>query len=73
MTAPPTTEPQRLRTCSLLNRSAVRSKALELAGMTRAHKWTRVGKSFLDRIEARTRAAIAEEIRTHPSVGKTLL
>lgn len=58
---------------SVINATQVRQKALEIAGMTRAHKWTRVGKSFLDRIEAKTRAAIAEEVRTHPSKGKTLL
>jgi hypothetical protein len=55
------------------NATQVRALALEIARLTRHHKWTRVGKPFLDRIEARTRAAIAEEIRTHPSKGKTLL
>ena len=56
-----------------LNRSHVKRTALEIASMTRAQGFTRVGKTFLDRIEARTRAAIAEEVRIHPSRGKTLL
>lgn len=47
--------------------------ALEIAQAIRAQKFERVGKSFLDRIEAKARAAIAEEVRIHPSKGKTLL
>lgn len=61
------------RTPHLINRAQVKAKALEIASMTRAQGWSRVGASFLDRIEARTRAAIAEEVRIHPSKGKTLL
>lgn len=57
----------------ITNRTKVRQHALELAAMTRSYKFVRVGKSFLDRIEARARAAIAEEVRCHPSKGKTLL
>jgi hypothetical protein len=56
-----------------LNASRVRKTALEIAAQTRAQKFTRVGASFLERIEAKTRAAIAEEVRQHPSKGKTLL
>lgn len=56
-----------------LNQSRVRRTALELAANTRAHKFTRIGKSFLDRIEAQTRVAIEREVRQHPSKGKTLL
>lgn len=56
-----------------LNRSRVKRTALEIAGTTRAKKFTRVGASFLLRIEAKCRAAIAEEVRLHPSKGKTLL
>lgn len=58
---------------SIINRAAVKRRALEIAGLTRAQKFSRVGKSFVDRVEARTRAAIAEEVRNHPSKGKTLL
>lgn len=56
-----------------LNRARVKRTALELAAATRAHKFSRVGTTFLERIEARTRAAIVEEIKRHPSKGKTLL
>ena len=56
-----------------INRSRVRRTALELAASMRAQKFTRVGQSFLDRIEAKIRVAIAEEVRLHPSKGRTLL
>jgi hypothetical protein len=32
-----------------------------------------VGSSFVERIEAKVHAAIREEVRIHPSKGKTLL
>jgi hypothetical protein len=57
-----------------LNRSRVKQTALELAAQLRpANKFARVGQSFVDRIEAATRRAIASEVKTHPSKGKTLL
>lgn len=62
-----------MNTTPHLNRAKVRATALEIAALTRAQNFQRVGASFLDRIEARTRAAIAEEVRKHPSKGKTLL
>ncbi len=59
---------------SVLNRTRVHQLALELASQIRpANHFSRVGRSFLDRIEAKTRAAIASEVRAHPSTGKTLL
>lgn len=62
-----------MNTTPHLNRSKVKQTALEIATKTRAQGFTRVGKSFLDRIEAQTRAAIAREVQQHPSKGKTLL
>lgn len=57
-----------------LNRERVRQTALDLAKTLRpANKFNRVGLSFLQRIEAQTRAAIASEIKRHPSKGHTLL
>lgn len=57
-----------------LCRARVKRSALELAATLRPfNKFKRVGLSFLQRIEAKTRAAIAEEVRQHPSKGKTLL
>ncbi len=38
-----------------------------------SNRFTRVGMSFIERIEAKVRAAIREEVRIHPSKGKTLL
>jgi hypothetical protein len=63
-----------MNTTPHLNRSRVKQTALEIAGMIRpANKFARVGSSFVERIEAKVRAAIREEVRIHPSKGKTLL
>ncbi len=56
---------------SLLNRKAVRSEALR-APRARAHGFTRVSKSFLDKIEAHVAELVAAEVHRHPSIGKTL-
>ncbi len=56
---------------SLLNRAHVRRMVLDLARRTRP-KFTRVGGAFLDRIEARVRDIVHDELRRHPSTGKTL-
>lgn len=57
-----------------LCRSKVKQTALEIAAAIRpANKFSRVGMSFLERIEAKVRIAIREEVRIHPSKGKTLL
>jgi hypothetical protein len=63
-----------LSTTPHLCRSRVKQTALELAAAIRpANKFQRVGMSFVERIEAKVRAAIREEVRIHPSRGKTLL
>jgi hypothetical protein len=56
---------------NIINRAAVKKRALELVSQ-RAWKPTRVSASFLDRIEAQTRAMIVREVQAHPSKGKTL-
>lgn len=57
-----------------LNRAKVRETALEIAKLSRPfHAFDRVGSSFLLKIEAAARAAIALEVKRHPSKGKTLL
>jgi len=57
-----------------LCRSKVKQTALEIAAAIRpANKFSRVGMSFVERIEAKVRAAIREEVRIHPSKVKTLL
>ena len=57
-----------------LNREKVKQTALEIAHIERPF-WNcqRVGLSFLQRIEALTRAAITQEVKRHPTKGKTLL
>ena len=70
------TPPQvlKLNTTPHLNRARVKRTALELAAKLRpANKFSRVGMSFIERIEARVRDAVRSEVQSHPSKGKTLL
>jgi len=63
-----------INTTPHLCRSKVKQTALEIASRDPpANKFSRVGMSFVERIEAKVRAAIREEVRIHPSKGKTLL
>ena len=63
-----------INTTPHLCRSKVKQTALEIASAIRpTNKFSRVGMSFVERIEAKVRAAIREEVRIHPSKGKTLL
>jgi hypothetical protein len=63
-----------INTTPHLCRSKVKQTALEIAAAIRpANKFSRVGMSFVERIEAKVRVAIREEVRIHPSKGKTLL
>src|ERR1022692_1055373 len=62
-----------INTTPHLCRSKVKQTALEIAAAIRpANKFSRVGMSFVERIEAKVRVAIREEVRIHPSKGKTL-
>jgi hypothetical protein len=56
-----------------LNRAKVKQTALEIAGQTRGQGFSRVGLTFLERIEFATQSAIRREVAQHPSRGKTLL
>jgi hypothetical protein len=63
-----------INTTPHLCRSKVKQSALEIASAIRpANKFNRVGMSFVERIEAKVRAVIHEEVRIHPRKGKTLL
>ena len=63
-----------INTTPHLCRSKVKQTALEIASAIRpSNKFSRVGMSFVQRIEAKVRVAIREEVRIHPSKGKTLL
>lgn len=64
----------KLNTTPHLCRSKVKKTALDMAAQIRhANGFKRVGMSFIERIEAKVVAAIREEVRSHPSKGKTLL
>ncbi len=51
----------------------VRRHALEIAKANRAQKFTRVGKSFMDAVEANAKNFIHSRVMKHPSKGKTLM
>jgi hypothetical protein len=56
----------------LINKKAVREYALAQVTQLRHHSFERVGASFIDRIEGAVRNTIVQEIKAHPSKGKTL-
>ena len=63
-----------INTTPHLCRSKVKQTALEIASAIRpTNKFSRVGMSFVERIEAKARAAIRAESRARPSKAKTLL
>lgn len=58
---------------SLLNRKAVRERALDFAANNgRGNRFERVSNTFINRIEAKLNNIILDEVKRHPSVGKTL-
>ena len=58
---------------SILNKTHAKRFALDYADTKRKGKFTRYGQSFHDRIEARCRAVIRQEVDNHPTKGTTLL
>ena len=62
-----------MNTTPLFNRSAVKAHALRLSQEHRAGKFTRVGEDFLLRVHAKLTNILYDEVKRHPSVGKTLL
>ncbi len=56
----------------LLNPAKVRRYALDLAERERHHDFTAVSVEFIQRIDARLRNIIRDEIKRHPSRGKRL-
>jgi hypothetical protein len=56
----------------LLNPAKVRQYALDLAERERHHDFTAVSVEFIQRIDARLRNIIRDEIKRHPSRGKRL-
>lgn len=57
---------------TLLNKAAAREYALEQSRLQRNGRFTRVSKSFVDGLDAVLRTVIAERVRRHPGIGKTL-
>ena len=62
-----------LNTTPFLNRSACKKFLLDYAQQTRGFEPTRCGLSILERLNAKLVAMMREEVRIHPSKGKTLL
>jgi hypothetical protein len=56
----------------LLNPAKVRRYALDLAERELHHDFTAVSVEFIQRIDARLRNIIRDEIKRHPSRGKRL-
>jgi hypothetical protein len=56
----------------IIKKNKVREYALQLAGASRSHKFTRVSQGFMNDVEYRTRQAISQFVGAHPSKGKTL-
>jgi hypothetical protein len=56
-----------------INAKAVRELALHLAAAHRPTQgFNRVSKEFLERIDAKVRNLVLNEVKTHPSKGHTL-
>jgi hypothetical protein len=56
----------------LLNPARVRQYALDFAHKERHHAFTAVSVEFIQRIDARLRNLIQDEVKRHPSKGKRL-
>jgi hypothetical protein len=61
-----------MNTTPFINRRTVRKLALDYAAANRAGRFTRVGKSFFERVDARLRNIVTSEVQSHPSICKTL-
>jgi hypothetical protein len=56
-----------------INAKSVRNLALHIAKEYRpAWGAERVSRKFLERIDAKVRVLITQEVKAHPSVGKTI-
>lgn len=55
----------------IINETRLRNFALSCAEQ-RAHRFERVSKEFIERMDARLKAMVADEIKRLPSKGKTI-
>jgi len=60
------------RQSRVINRTYVKTWALDYADTNRSHKFTRVSEQFLNAVEANTKAFIRDRINRAPSKGLTL-
>jgi|688.fasta_scaffold299580_6 hypothetical protein len=58
---------------SLINRSACKKFVLSVAEDTRTKKFTRVSADVFDHLEYVMQKAIRDLVRTHPTIGKTIM
>ena len=58
---------------SLINRSACKKFVLSVAEDTRTKKFTRVSADVFDHLEYVIQKAIRDLVRTHPTVGTTIM
>lgn len=57
---------------SILNKAAFKEYVLSLSKEHRLGKFTRVGASFFERLEAKLKNLTVDEVKRHPSKGVTL-
>ena len=60
------------KTHGLVNRKAIRAFLLEYAQRNRVHRFTRVGDSLFDDIEAAVRQKCRAIVDSQPSLGRTI-
>lgn len=56
-----------------LNRSNTKKALIELSLCRRNGKFTRVSQEAIDYLETQHRLAMEKLVRSHPSIGKTLM
>lgn len=52
---------------------SVRDYALHLSKTERLGKFTKIRRSFIERIDQKVQRSIEWEVHSHPSIGKTLM
>lgn len=73
-TPTPELKPKTPRKLKLINAVSCRKAALETAAAIRpANKFTRVSGAFLEDLNTVVIMRIREKVKSHPSVGKTLV
>ena len=58
---------------ALVNKKAVKLYALGMSQKYRNGKFTRVSQRFVDTCDDKMKGFVAEYVRNHPTVGKTIM